>query len=113
MVISGASMMIYNKGPQGIERQIKLAIFKDPEAQVFNQVGASDDQKVFDGGIPANPFFVAQSISAQPGKGLNGVQKPIGTSIHNGHSTFLKCATFGMTNETIRQSINSPYNMRQ
>lgn len=112
MVISGASMTIFNKGPQGIDRQIKLAIFKDPEAQVFNQVGNSDDQKVFDGGIPANPFFVAQTISAQPGKGLNGTQKPIGTSIHNGHSTFLKCATFGMTNETIRQSINSPYNMR-
>lgn len=111
MVIIGASMTIFNKGASGLLPSYKIAVFDDLTAQVFNPTGNIHKQDTYDGAIPANPFFVAQTISALPGMNLNRVQKPIGTSIKDFHSTFLKCATFGLNNELIRSSSKSERNL--
>ena len=111
MVIAGASQSTFVKGNYGMNTSHKFAIVSDVNKKIFNFSGLSKGQKVYDGGGFVSPFFSNIMIDAMPGWGLNRVQKPIGTSIGKYSNTFLKFATFGLTNELIRNSINSDHDL--
>lgn len=108
MNVPGASIAIYGKGPEGILLSAKLAIFSDPNENVFNPNGNHPKgQDVYDGGSFTNPFFNELLKGSLPGYALQSSQKPLGESITSKTSTTLKFATFAISNEEIRLSNSS------
>lgn len=108
MNVPGASISIYGKGKEGINLSMKIAAMTDPGGEVFNYIGDSQGQDVFDGGTIMNPFMNELIKGSMPGNNLQSSQKPLAESITEKTSTTLKFATFAISNEEIRNSEFSP-----
>lgn len=114
MNMPGASMIVYNRGVNGISDNIKVAILDKADVEAFNTTGEVKGLDTSDGGGHSSPFFNELTTWSLPGLNLQKTQKPIGESITGKFATSLKFATFALNNEMIRMgamSENSPYNM--
>lgn len=112
MVIHPATMEYYQQGlVSGIPPTIKLALVDDMEALSYNFTGTKQGVDAWDGSLAANPFLSYLLKRSFPGKSISDVQKAIGTSSTDTHSTFLKCALFTFNNELIRMSGGSVVNL--
>jgi hypothetical protein len=112
MVIHPATMEYYQQGlVDGIPPKIKLAVMDDMTAISYNFSGDKEFHDAWDGSLAANPFLSYLLKKSFPAKGISDVQKAIGTSSTDTHSTFLKCALFTFNNELIRKSMGSTVNL--
>ena len=108
MVVHPATMEYYLQGqPNGITPTVKMSVVKDLKALTYNFSGESGKVDSWDGAILSNPFFTYLLKNSLPAKGASDVQKPIGTFGGDGHSVFVKCALFTLTNEVIRNNMEA------
>lgn len=108
MVIYPATMEYFLQGASySPPEKIKTAIVADTPAISYTFNGVKKKHDSMDGAIHANPFLGYLLKKSLPGKNPKNTQKVIGHSASSVSSTFLKCALFTPTNETIRKSLVS------
>lgn len=112
-VIIPATLQYEQQGTlNGVPKKMKVAVIKDTEAQVFNFRGeVKDNLEARDGSAYINPFIsILENGSLQDQK-VGVDKKPIWHSFNarTGTATLLKFATFTITSERMRASLNSDY----
>lgn len=106
MVIYPATMEYFLQGTSySPPEKIKISIVADTPAISYTFTGTKSKHDSMDGAIHANPFLGYLLKKSLPGKNPKNTQKVIGHSSTSVSSTFLKCALFTPTNETIRRSL--------
>lgn len=109
VIIPATLQYIQQNVLNGVPAKMKVAVIKDTQAKIFNFRGDSDTEDAHDGSAYINPF-----VSILENRGLQdqevGVdKKPIWHSYDTRtmSATLLKFATFTITNERMRTSLNS------
>lgn len=114
-VIIPATLQYEQQGTlNGVPKKMKVAVIKDTKAQVFNFRGeVKDNLDARDGSAYINPFIsILENGSLQDQK-VGVDKKPIWHSFNarTGTATLLKFATFTITSERMRASLNSDYSL--
>lgn len=93
----------------GIPPKLKVAIIKDTQASIFNFRGENDTEDAHDGSAYINPLVSILENKALQDQEVGVDKKPIWHSYNPRlmSATLLKFATFTMTNERMRTSLNS------
>lgn len=107
-VVVGATIHPFIKGKiTGIPDRYKLAVIEDLSTPVFNIQGDSDGAKQFDGGIFLHPMIARYEQNSLEEIEMSPIhRKPLGYFSMSKYlsSGLLKCATFAVTNEYMRNA---------
>lgn len=107
-VVVGATIHPFIKGKiTGIPERYKLAVIEDLSTPVFNIQGDSDGAKQFDGGIFLHPMIARYEQNSLEEIEMSPIhRKPLGYFSMSRYlsSGLLKCATFAVTNEYMRNA---------
>lgn len=93
----------------GIPPQMKVAVIEDTKASIFNFRGDSSTEDAHDGSAYINPFVSILENKSLQDQEVGVDKKPIWHSYNSRlmSATLLKFATFTMTNERLKTSLNS------
>lgn len=93
----------------GIPSKLKVAVINDTQASIFNFRGDNTTEDAHDGSAYINPFVSILENKALQDQEVGVDKKPIWHSYNPRlmSATLLKFATFTMTNERMRTSLNS------
>ena len=109
-VIIPATLQYEQQGTlNGIPRKLKVAVISDTQAKIFNFRGDSAKEDAHDGSAWINPFISILENKALQDQEVGVDKKPIWHSFDPKtlSATLLKFATFTITNERMRTSLNS------
>lgn len=109
-VIIPATLQYMQPNINGVPTKFKVATIKDTKAKIFNFRGDSETEDAHDGSAFILSWVsMLQNNSLQDQEVSNDNQKPIWHHYdsNTGTATLLKFATFVMSNERIRASLNS------
>lgn len=97
----------------GVSPEINVCAVDDSAEQVFNMMGLTAKQKIFDGAAFVSVFYSYMENNSQPGKGIKGTKKPLGVSVSDINSALFKYAEFEINNERIRNSKRGKYDLER
>lgn len=112
MVLYPATIQTYQQGRiNGVSQEAKVAVVEDPKELTWNLNGDTHQQDIYDGSGFISPFWSRMEDNSLPGHGIRGTKKTLGTSTRGMNSTLFKWAEFPITNEGMRMSHTSKYDL--
>lgn len=113
VIYGGTGHTLIKNKKDGIPQYLNISVIDDLEAPNMSLSGDNDDATTQDGSIHTNPFFARWFANSSPELVHSSVhEKPLGFSSLSRYasSTLFKCATFVITNSSIRSSETSKVN---
>lgn len=113
VIYGGTGHTLIKNKKDGIPQYLNISVIDDLTAPNMSLTGNNEDATTQDGAIHTNPFFSIWFQNSSPELTHSSVhEKPLGYSSLSkyGASTLFKCATFSITNSSIRSSETSKVN---
>lgn len=112
MVLYPATIQAYQQGRiNGVSQEARVSVIEDPKELTWNLNGDTHKQDIYDGSGFISPFWSRMEDNSLPGHGIKGTKKTLGTSTRGLNSTLFKWAEFPITNEGMRMSHTSKYDL--
>lgn len=99
------------KSPLGVSETVNMAVIEDSVDKLYNILGQEHKQDVFDGASFINYIYSKMVDNSYPSKGYQGTKKQFATFITENGVTIKKDAESVITNDKIRNSLNSKINL--